>query len=148
VLKRLKSDDQLAAVLADGIADSLQRDGARLTLGQGLTLGLETAAHLAALTGPGPFLGGEAVSEALKREMASRVEQGRDRIALQLMADAGYDPWQSPEAWRLLAAKGHSPTNGALKYPRRSQYQLVFLRQQYSPYTPPAPQEPPRASAP
>ena len=34
-----------------------------------------------------------------------------------LLADGGYDPWEAPEAWRLLAPK-HLPNDlGSLKYP-------------------------------
>ena len=35
----------------------------------------------------------------------------RARMALGVMADAGYDPWQAPEAWRLM-----DPKEAARKY--------------------------------
>jgi hypothetical protein len=59
------------------------------------------------------------------------MQQQRGRVALSLMADGGYDPWQAPEAWRLLTPK-HLPANlSALKFPARSNYQLEILKLQY-----------------
>jgi hypothetical protein len=42
------------------------------------------------------------------REIERKMEDERGCVALGLMADAGFDPWQAPEAWRLLAP-GHLP---------------------------------------
>jgi hypothetical protein len=39
-----------------------------------------------------------------------QMEEQRGRIALALLADAGYDPRQAPEAWRLLDPK-HAPAD-------------------------------------
>jgi hypothetical protein len=60
-----------------------------------------------------------------------QMEEQRGRIALALLADAGYDPRQAPEAWRLLDPK-HAPADpSALAYPSRSGYQLGILNLQY-----------------
>ncbi len=61
----------------------------------------------------------------------TQMEEQRARVALALMADAGYDPWQAPEAWRLLAPKKRPKDPDSLAYPERSGYQLRFLDQQY-----------------
>ena len=45
------------------------------------------------------------------------LEEQRGRIALSLMADAGYDPWQAPEAWRLMQPKRLPGDVSALPYP-------------------------------
>jgi hypothetical protein len=57
------------------------------------------------------------------------------------MADAGYDPRQAPEAWRLLAPKKMPKDPSLLKYPSRAGYQLSFLRLGGEPSqsSPPAP---------
>lgn len=48
-----------------------------------------------------------------------------------LLANGGYDPWEAPEAWHLLAPK-HLPNDlGSLKYLDRSGYQLGILNLQY-----------------
>ena len=47
------------------------------------------------------------------------LEEQRGRIALSLMADAGYDPWQAPEAWRLMQPKRLPGDVSALPYPDR-----------------------------
>jgi hypothetical protein len=52
-------------------------------------------------------------------------------MALQLVADAGFDPWQAPEAWRLLAPKDPPRDVQSIKYPRESKYQLSILNLQY-----------------
>jgi len=59
------------------------------------------------------------------------LEEQRGRVALSLLADAGYDPRQAPEAWKLLEPK-HLPADvSTLKYPNRSWYQLSVLNLQY-----------------
>jgi hypothetical protein len=60
------------------------------------------------------------------------MEEQRGRVALSLMEDAGYDPWQAPEAWRLLEPKKLPADLNSLKYPNRSGYQLGILNLQYS----------------
>jgi hypothetical protein len=56
------------------------------------------------------------------------MQEQAGRIALTLMADAGYDPQQAPEAWRLLASKKSPKDLSALQYPSRAEYQLGILR--------------------
>ena len=52
-------------------------------------------------------------------------------IALSILADAGYDPWQAPEAWRLLEPKKPPTATDSLKYPSHSGYLLGVLNLQY-----------------
>jgi len=138
VVERLKNDDQLAAVLADGVAFTLQHQSTRLIADERIWLG-EAAVDVAAAT-LDPWLGldlafGEALTGAhpnTKDQVLA--DEQRGRIALALMADAGYDPWQAPEAWRLLGPKSLPKDMGALKYPSRSGYQLGILNLQYKPH--------------
>ena len=59
-------------------------------------------------------------------------EEQRGRVALALMTDAGYDPRQAPEAWRLLEPKDLPANPQSLNYPRLSGYELGILNLQYN----------------
>ncbi len=131
VVERLKNDDQLAAVLADGVAFSLQQQRARAANDSKVLLGVFAAGEVAEAFVPGlsliTLVGGETAANKIVRELAEQ----RARIALGLMADAGYDPWQAPEAWRMAAAKTLPKNLDLLKYPEMSGYQLGVLNLQY-----------------
>lgn len=122
VAARFKDDDQLAAVLADGIALCLQAQTPvvirinRTTLTQAADI---TAAWAAA---------GLAGAAAMSAKFA---EEQRARLALQLMAEAGYDPWQAPEAWRLVGPFKLPADTSKLKYPEQSRQQFEILHQIY-----------------
>lgn len=134
IVDRLTRDDQLAAVLADGVAFNLQRQAARL-YGEGRLLdGIQDLGYFFLPVGLTAVVGGRMV----ERNMLYTMEEQRGRIALALVSDAGYDPWQSPEAWRLLAPK-HLPTDPtSLHYPENSGYLLSILSVQYSKATTPS----------
>ena len=127
-VERLKNDSQLAAVLADGVALDLYRQKSSLRRENYFQTGpfIEDALLLPVdVFVPLDIIGGL----VLKAEIA-KVEQ-RGRVALALMGDAGYDPWQAPEAWRLLAPKQLPNDLNSLRYPDRSGYQLGILNLQY-----------------
>jgi predicted Zn-dependent protease len=131
-LDRLQTDDQLAAVLADGVAYEIQRQGAVRLIAERAMLGADTASVAIFALSPATALilgaGGVLPSQKYQQHL---LEEQRGRVALSLLADAGYDPWQAPEAWRLLEAK-HLPADlSTLKYPNRSGYQLSVLHLQY-----------------
>jgi hypothetical protein len=127
ILQRLRSNDQLAAVLADGVAYNLQRQGAKMEAGRSTSILGYYAGDVVAANVPG--IG---VHTAVGGGIGStQTEEQRGRVALALVADAGYDPWQAPEAWRLLAPKKLPKDLDSLKYPDRSGYQLRILNLQY-----------------
>lgn len=127
VVERLQNDDQLAAVLADGVAYNLQRQAARAVVNLRKQLGAMAVEAAAGLLVPVPLVGIPGPNLYLYQEL----EQERGRIALSLMVDAGYDPRQAPLAWRLLGPR-HLPKDlGSLEYPDRSVYQLNILNLQY-----------------
>ena len=132
VVERLENDDQLAAVLADGVAYNLQRQGARTVEDNRLYMGTQLAADLASVVVPGLGLASLAGSSAVAHKIALAREQERDRISLSLLADAGYDPRQAPEAWRRLAPRRLPDQGKFLPYPERSGYQLSILKLQFS----------------
>jgi len=128
-VERMANDAQLATVLADGVAYNLQRQAARVASANRLIVGVDVVASTALLLIPAPgawvFVGGP--TSAADRPY---VEE-RARISLGLIADAGYDPYQAPEAWRRLAPK-HMPQNpDSLPYGDLSGYQLSILNLQY-----------------
>lgn len=131
VVERLQSDDQLAAVLADGIAFNLKRQLGTLSPLAFAGLSSDVLAVISALF-PAEFIAGEATEKIVDREILAKLQRDCDRIALQLTADAGYDPWQAPEAWRLLAPKDPPRDIQSLKYTRDGEYQLSILKLQYN----------------
>jgi hypothetical protein len=134
VIDRLTRDDQHAAVLADGVAFNLQRQAARV-YGEGHLLdGIQNSGYFFLPVGLAAVVG----SRTVERKMLYTMEEQLGRVALALMSDAGYDPWQSPEAWRLLAPK-HLPTDLiSLHYPENSGYLLNILSLQYLKATTPS----------
>jgi hypothetical protein len=137
VVERLRNDDQLAAVMADGVAYNLQSQFRRLTAEDWEILGAEVAGEVALANVPGgSFLGGEVGAGIASHVIEMEMQEQRGRIALTLMADAGYDPKQAPEAWRLLAPKKMPSDPRFLKYPSRAGYQLSFLRLEGEPPQP------------
>jgi hypothetical protein len=128
VIERLHNDDQLAAVLADGVAFNLQQQLATMSPLEIAALGAETVGVFAPVI---PALSGDVAGGILQHEITLKLERERARMSLQLMADAGYDPWQAPEAWRLLGPKDLPPDLQSLKYTREGEYQLSTLKAQY-----------------
>jgi hypothetical protein len=132
VVERLATDDLLAAILAEGVAFGLQQQSAKLITEYRAILGAGLAAEIGLLTVPGGFLAVDFGTSIAVNRIELRMQEQRGRMALAMMADAGYDPWQAPEAWRLLGPKRLPASGDTLKYPDRSGYQLGILGQQYS----------------
>jgi len=134
------NDDQLAAVAADGVACNLQRQTARRVVAMRKDLGIDLALDapgafvpvvaVAALLGPASVFTGTGPGVITGDEMAKMTEE-RLRIALALMHDAGFDPWQAPEAWRLALPKKVPANPAVLPYPDSSCYQMGILGIEY-----------------
>jgi hypothetical protein len=130
MIERLQNDDQLAAVLADGVASHLQRQAADYLKNLRIGLAYIAAMNVASVAFPplglaimaGGFVGGNQLD---------LMQEDRARIALALMQDAGYNPRQAPEAWRLMAPKKLPKDLSTLLYPGISGYQLGILNLQY-----------------
>ena len=139
LLERFRNDDQLAAILADGVAYNLQNQGAKIVAQNRGFLGLEAAGYAADIFVPGMGIASVLGSNLAASKMHTAMEEQRGRVALALMLDAGYDPRQAPEAWRLAAPK-HLPKDvDVLKYPDLSGYQLGILNLQYTQSGPASP---------
>jgi len=131
VVERLKNDDQLAAVLADGVAYNLERQAARTVATSRKVSGSGLAVDIAGAFVPGVGIAAIVGANAAAEEQIAMEEQ-RGRVALALLSDAGFDSRQAPEAWRLLEPKHLPKKLDALEYPNRSGYQLGVLKLQYS----------------
>jgi hypothetical protein len=80
-----------------------------------------------------PIAAGEdlLIGKVVLREVYRQIKGKRGRMALGYMTDAGFDPWQSPEAWKLLEP-GRLPKDlSKLKYPWLSEYELEVLNREY-----------------
>jgi hypothetical protein len=130
IVERLKNDDQVAAVLAEGVATLLQRQQFVQLTGSDLTAGA-LAYIMGVAAPPVSLVAGVALLEQGHKQDVLFEEQ-RARNALALMADAGYDPWQAPQAWRLIDAKKLPKNLDTLRYPNAAAYQLGVLSAQYA----------------
>lgn len=133
LLQRLHDDDQVATVLAYGLATVLQRQGLTRIKEQGPVLRDEISMWSIALFAPVYAVVPLDLAGALPdHQVQAWLEEQCGRIALALMADAGYDPWQAPEAVRLVAPKELPGNLSALKYTDLSGYLLGVLHLEYS----------------
>jgi hypothetical protein len=57
----------------------------------------------------------------------NKLREQRGRMALVYLADAGFNPRQSPEAWRLLAPAELPKDPSKLKYPPLARFELHLL---------------------
>jgi Domain of unknown function (DUF5666) len=130
VVERFQNDDQLAAILADAVAFNIEHQGISKEKKRAEDLAMVAAATLPVPIGlVGTMIAFKGDNTVLRSREALAEQRGR--VALALMADAGYDPWAAPDAWRLVTAK-KLPTNlSTLPYPSLSGYQIHFLSQQY-----------------
>jgi len=131
-IERLANDEQLAAVVADGVACNLQRQAARTVVAMRKDLGVGIAFDIAGAFVPGLGIAATLGPGGFTSKEAAIMQEERLRIALALLRDAGFDPWQAPEAWRLAAPKKLPANLASLTYPDASCYQLEVLNLQYS----------------
>jgi hypothetical protein len=106
VVELLQDDSQLAALLADGVSCALEKqlyrelssDGRLLsTIASGIA-GWGSLGTAAYWNYGRNIYGGNSPT-------ARQHQEQRDRVALSLMRDAGYDLMEAPKAWWLLSAK-------------------------------------------
>jgi len=133
VVSRLHNNDQLAEVLAYGIAGAIQKQTAST---HGINwkefAELMPGVALANIGGIIPLALGSAMETTAQYKISRDLEHKIDRIALSYLADAGFDPHQAPEAWRVLAPETLPKNPLKLKYPEHSQYLQNFLKTQYN----------------
>ena len=119
VVDRVKNDDQLAAVLADYIAESIEKAALRSSSAlRTKRIGTAVQDSGFVLLGVGEIAGGAIVKHYANKALEQTFDQS-GRVSLQLMHDAGYDITQAPIAWWLLASKKPEPIE-KIKMPARA----------------------------
>ncbi|HWG16256.1 MAG TPA: hypothetical protein VN678_00245 [Acidobacteriaceae bacterium] len=122
LVERMQNDDQLATVLADNIAEALEKDALRIRPVATAALAT-TAAEYATITVPVVGLATGLSSLGLQgreaHEIIAQLAQS-GRVSLCLLHDAGYDINQAPIAWWLLAGKKDKPLD-QVKLPIRAE---------------------------
>ncbi len=132
LLARLQNDNQVAAALGYAIGATLQRQGMNKLMEQGKIMREELGTVGIYLISPlGLAVALDFAGALPDHQVATFLEEQRGRLALSLMSDAGYDPWQAPEAVRLLASKNLPKDLASLKYPDLAGYLLGVLNLQY-----------------
>ena len=107
VVERLQNNSQLAAVLAESIAEVVERQAYRaLPAERATTAAVAVADAFVPDVGlAAPLLAGYGANGVIGKK---EEDQG-GRVALDLMHDAGYEVDQAPVAWWLLAPKKPKP---------------------------------------
>lgn len=132
IVGMLQNDDQIAAVLANGIAQALEwqvphYDGVQLS-GKG-----HAQAFAVAFFAPTPVLFMPIHYDTTINWDTPLSVTGKEkaRVALSLMQKAGYDIRQAPVAWQLIGAQyPHKTQSRAL--PALSIYQIRMLAKEYA----------------
>lgn len=130
-VERLQNDDQLAALLADGIAFNMQRQAARSAEAARAMLGPAIAANLMLQAVPVLDIVPILTENKIAKEIYLQQFEERGRVSLGLLADAGYDPWQVPETWRRLQSRHAAKDSASILYSDYSGYLLGVLNLEY-----------------
>lgn len=139
MINLLENEAQLAAVLAHEIAHSTQEHSWRQ---MNKDKNKRTALLVGTLAASVFGLGGVAnilqlTMLAMQNGYSRRLENQSDRIGLEYMVDAGYDPREAPRVWKLMAKKhGDLPTNffwaSHSNNATRRSFLMVEIRNNYS----------------
>ena len=124
LVERLPDDAQLAAVLADSIAEVLEKQTLRdIPAFQKMTAA-SVAGTAAGLIIPGAGIATMIANHEVGKSLIVHSQQQSGRVSLCLLHDAGYDIAQAPTAWWTLAAKAKD-----VSHPKRMPDHTVFLYQ-------------------
>lgn len=111
LFNRLKTEDQLAGVLAHEIAHVIARHGAQQMAKARLTQGLTGAAVIASYDPDNPASAGSAAVAALignliNMRFGREDELESDRLGVKFMVDSNYDPEAMIEVMKILSEAG------------------------------------------
>ncbi|HEY8559869.1 MAG TPA: M48 family metalloprotease [Pyrinomonadaceae bacterium] len=139
MLMLLENEAQLAAVMAHEISHATQEHSWRqMNKDKGKRTAIMVGAIAAAAFG---VYGVQNILEltlaAMQNGYSRRLENQADRIGLEYMIDAGYDPREAPRVWKLMAKKyGDAPTNffwsSHSNNATRRSFLMVEIRNNYS----------------
>lgn len=130
VVARLQNDDQVAAVLAEGIAQVLER---QLLTAQPKRASAAAMIALGGMPFVGPLAGIAMESGGLYQmhNAGELMQLQSERVSLSLMHDAGYDVRQAPRAWQILSSRnGKDSMKSALS--EQSAYLLSIIGLEYA----------------
>ena len=105
LIERMQNDDQLATLLADHMAQILEKDDVRIHAGHDVVVAADI---IGTATGIGAGIAADVVGNAIKDHISFGLARS-GRVSLCLLHDAGYDIHQAPLAWWHLADKKGKP---------------------------------------
>jgi hypothetical protein len=105
VVERMQNDDQLATVLADNIAENIEKDTLHMVSVGRKVLVADIAGDVAGAFVPGLGLATDLAGGGAAQHIYDLQLQQSGRVSLCLLHDAGYNLDEAPLAWWLLAAK-------------------------------------------
>lgn len=126
-LQTLKSDDQVAALLALGMADVLQKEQLRARSERRLVGAAALAGDAAGLLIPGAGLVTSAAGFTALSSMQQSLLEARARVSLELLHDAGFDPGAVPQTlWTLSQKEGKTLQQTTVPPLARYSYEAVY----------------------
>jgi predicted Zn-dependent protease len=105
VIERMENDAQLATVLADNIACALEKQEYQERPAREKMSAAQWAGLAGGLFVPGLGVATSAMNAGVEAAIERRLEEQSGRVSLGLMRDAGYDVYEAPRAWWVLAEK-------------------------------------------
>jgi hypothetical protein len=118
VIERLQNDDQLATVIAENIAENIEKDTYRMVPATHRMLAADIAGDAAGIFIPGVGLATALTTGGVGKHLISVQLRQSGRVSLDLLHDAGYDINQAPLAWWLLGPKSPKPIEEVPMPPR------------------------------
>ena len=123
LVERLPDDSQLAAILADSIAEAIEKQDLRAIPARQKMTAASYVGDAAGIFIPGAGLVPLIANHQVAKSMLEHSRQQSGRVSLFLLHDAGYDLAAAPKAWWTLAAKSAS----AAQLPKRLPDHTLFL---------------------
>ncbi len=118
IVQQLKNDSQVAALLANSIAEVLEKQSVHnVSVGRKTLLANLTGETVGALV-PGVGLATIIATNRIGNHILTLEQQQGSRVSLCFMHDAGYNLEEAPEAWHILSAHPGKDVNGKKITPR------------------------------
>lgn len=105
VVERLQNDSQLATVLADNIASALEKQSFREQPAAHKMTAAQWTSDAGGFLVPGLGLATGIANSRIAASIRRHAEEQSGRVSLTFLHDAGYDIYEAPRAWWLLAPK-------------------------------------------
>lgn len=105
VVERLQNDSQLATVLADNIATALEKQSFREQPATHKMTAAQVASDAGGIFVPGLGLAAGIANGRIAAAIQRHAEEQSGRVSLSFIHDAGFDIYEAPRTWWLLAPK-------------------------------------------